>query len=228
MLSELRKGDLRLIVTRLPKDVVTQIKEHGLLLGGGFIRATIAGEAPSDIDLFGESKNQLDKVAKHLKEHRPGAYIHSSGNALTLVSLARMPIQFIHRWLFKSATECVESFDFTVAQAVVWYEDKEWHSTCHEDFYVDLAARRLTYCAPARNEDAGGSLLRVRKFLKRGYNIQAESLAKVLARLYRAVDWKKIEDEEGAAKIIHSLLLEVDPLHLVDGLDVVDEHSDET
>jgi len=225
MPSELRKDDLRLIVTRLPKDIRKLIMERGLLLGGGFIRATIAGEKPSDVDLFGATKDQLEAASRKLNADRPGSRFHSSKNAFTVLTGSRMPVQFIHRWLFTSAVECTDSFDFTVAQAVVWSENDEWKSTCHSDFYADLAARRLTYCSPKRNEDAGGSLLRVRKFLSRGYNIQAPSFAAVIARLCSAVEWAKIQDEEQSAKVLCGLLREVDPLIAVDGLDLVDEHE---
>ena len=39
-----------------------------------------------------------------------------------------------------------------------------------DEFYPDLAARRLVYTAPVRDEEAGGSLLRVRKFIERKDN----------------------------------------------------------
>ncbi|HBA72305.1 MAG TPA: hypothetical protein DCZ63_09000 [Geobacter sp.] len=224
-MNELTVQDLSLVVSRLPKDVVKMIKERGLILGGGFIRATIAGEKPSDIDLFGKSKEQLEAAARALADDRFRAKFHETKNAFSVFSGVRMPVQFIFRWLFDTPDACMSSFDFTVAQAAVWFEDEHWHSVCHAQFYSDLAARRLTYTSPIRNEDAGGSLLRVRKFLARGYNIQAQSLAAVTARLFMAVEWGKIQTEEDASLILCGLLREVDPLTVVDGIDIVDEHE---
>ena len=63
---ELRKQDLQHVVSRLPKDVTKLIKERALFLGGGFVRATIAGEKPADIDLFGATKDQLEAAARAL------------------------------------------------------------------------------------------------------------------------------------------------------------------
>jgi hypothetical protein len=79
----------------------------------------------------------------------------------------------------------------------------------------------LVYTYPVRIEDAGGSFLRVRKFLSRGYNIQSESLAGVTARLCLGVDeiretMKRIvrgsDAEYWLSKLLQSLMLEVDPL----------------
>lgn len=217
--------DLHFVVSRLPLDVKKLICERGLILGGGFVRATIAGEKPSDIDLFGASKDQLEAAGRALSDSRKGSRFHASKNAFTVLSGSRMPVQLIHRWLFADPRSCMESFDFTIAQAVVWFESERWKSSCAPSFYSDLAARRLWYTSPKRNEDAGGSLLRVRKFLARGYNIQAPSLAAVVARLCMGVDWNRVSTENQATKVLCGLLREVDPLIAIDGVDLVDEHE---
>jgi len=231
---ELRKQDLQHVVSRLPRDTVKLIKERGLFLGGGFVRATIAGEKPADIDLFGATKDQLEAAARALADDRKGARLHASKNAFTVLSGSRMPVQMIFRWLYTAPEDLMKSFDFTVAQAIIWFaknsegDGGRWLSCCHDDFYPDLAARRLVYCSPVRNEDAGGSILRVRKFLARGYNIQAPALAAVIARLVSKVelnDPATLKDEPYITKIITGLLREVDPLVAVDGIDLVDEHE---
>lgn len=225
-MNKLINSDLQLIVSRLPRDVAKILKERGIILGGGFLRATIAGEKPADIDLFGKTKEQLEAAALVLEKERFGSKLHRSKNAFTVLSGTRMPVQFIHRWLFETPDACMDSFDFTVAQAVIWFQDGAWHSCCHDRFYIDLAARRLTYCAPVRNEDAGGSLLRVRKFLSRGYNIQAPALAAVLARLCMGVaEFRNVSDEARTTQVLCGLLREVDPLVAIDGIDLVDEHE---
>ena len=94
-----------------------------------------------------------------------------------------------------------------------------------DDFYSDLAAKRLVYRAPQRNEDAGGSILRVLKFYQRGFRIPLDSLGAVIARLVNQIDPAAIEAgihhgddllgktiEERWAHIITSKLHEVDPM----------------
>lgn len=226
-MNKLTKGDLQLVVSRIPKDVRTMLTEQPLFVGGGFIRETIAGNPVSDIDMFGDTKEGLVASANYLASRRDGAKMHTTPNAITVIAHPRLPVQFITRWLFDNAGDLVNSFDFTVCQAVVWFDrkNKTWKSSVSEAFYPDLAARRLTYTFPVREEEAGGSMLRVRKFLQRGWNIQAWALAGVIARVAIAARVGPDTDEQSATHAISRKLIEVDPLLLIDGFEPVDEHE---
>lgn len=228
-MNVLTDSDLRFVVSRIPKDVRTTIMNHRVILAGGFIRGTIAGEKISDVDLFVPDKQVAELCAMELALARKGR-MHRTDNAITVLSPPRYPVQFITRWVFNSAEEVSASFDFTVCQAAIWFEDKQWRSVCSPEFYPDLAARRLVYTMPKRNEDAGGSMLRVLKYVKRGYSIQAESLAGVVTRMARGVDLAKLSDleqcdERDVARMFSNILREVDPLTIIDGFDLVDEHE---
>jgi hypothetical protein len=226
MMQTLTTGDLHLVVRRLPKDVAKLVKDEGLIVGGGFIRSTIAGEKPSDIDIFGPDKKRLEGHARRLAIRRDTRY-NKTPNATTVLTPNRIPIQFVTRWIFEAPADVVHSFDFTVCMASIWYDaaTAHWKSFIGNEFYPDLAARRLVYTSPQRNEDAGGSLMRVRKFLARGYNIQAPSLGAVVARLVMALKNRGEMDEEFMGQVLTGLLREVDPLVIIDGIDLVDEHE---
>jgi hypothetical protein len=232
--TELTDNDLRYVVTRLPRDVRDLLTQNPnkLFLGGGFIRATIAGETPSDIDLFGPDRDFLDAVASLLASRREGSKVHKSKNAITLLTHDRLPVQFITRWTFNDAASLVASFDFTVCQAAIYRGGKgqsndPWRSATGAGFYVDLAGRHLVYTNPVREEEAGGSMLRVIKYVKRGYTIQVSSLGQVIARLADKVDYSKDLGRVNTGQVIAGMLREVDPLLVVDGLDVVDDHEPE-
>ena len=226
----LTKSDLNFVLSRCPRDVTRLLKDNPgtLFLAGGFIRSVIAGEKPSDIDLFGTTHGDLLRIAKDLTWERKGRYFETK-NAITVLSHPRFPVQFITRWLFTDPIALVKSFDFTICQAVIWIEAGYFKSVISPAFYSDLAARRLCYNFPQRQEEAGGSLMRVIKFLKKGYTIQAPSLAGVVARLMLACDFEEaiLENEREAwmAQVITGLLREVDPLIVVDGVDFLDEHE---
>ena len=233
-MNNLSKNDIHFVVSRLPKDIRELMQKDQVFLGGGFLRATIAGEKPSDIDLFGPSEEILDNCANKLVANRPGARKIRTKNAITIYQSPRLPVQFITRWMFDDPVRLAESFDFTISQAVIWYNrtpvqvDTRWLSWTAEDFYADLAARRLVYTQPKRNEDAGGSLMRVRKFLGRGYNIQVPALAAVLARLVSGVDAGRVDvkDEVATSRVLEGLLREVDPLTIIDGEPITDGDVD--
>lgn len=243
-MNELTSTDLRFVVSRIPKDVREIMKNNQIFLAGGFIRAVIAGEAPSDLDLLGPDKMLLENLALTLSQSRQGR-VYKTDNAITVLSPPRKPVQFVHRWLYSDAEKLISEFDFTVVQVAVYWEDDQWRSVCSPRFYPDLAARRLTYTHPQRHEDAGGSMLRVIKYVKRGYNIQAPSLAGVVSRLVAGVNLKKefdgsraivskafkdgemgeVVSEHYSRKFLCALLREVDPLTVVDGVEFVDEHE---
>jgi hypothetical protein len=247
-MESLSHNDLNFVLMRCPKDIVKLLKDNAgkLFLAGGFIRATIAGEKPADIDLFGTTKEDLLRIAKDLTLERKGRFFETQ-NAITVLAPPRFPVQFITRWVFGVPGTLISSFDFTVCQAVIWAERSlipttpeitpepgkaieakevyKFHSLCSDSFYPDLAARRLVYTHPVRNEEAGGSLMRVIKFVKKGYTVQAPTIAGVVARLTMSAEFKERSDERWRTQVLTGLLREVDPLTIIDGVDFVDEHE---
>lgn len=222
--SQLASVDLRSIVRRLPKETRSLLEKHpgDLFLAGGFIRAVIAGEPVSDIDLFVPHKSAADILCNELVASSGTRGVHKTANANTV--LAKPPVQFIHRWTFAKPEDAINSFDFTIASAAIWYEGKEpggkWCSVCHASFYADLASKRLIYTCPSRNEDAGGSMLRVLKFLGRGYRIPLDSIAAVMARLMMGVSLHAMTTRDGdwvpdaepfLTRVLCGKLVEVDP-----------------
>lgn len=211
-MRRLNDHDLKWAVRRLPYDVRKLMITHGMkvMLAGGYIRSIIANEPINDIDLFGPSKDYAEACAKELAgEH---GRLHTTQYAISVSTMKPM-VQFIHRWTYEEPRALIESFDFTIASAAMWwsFEEQQWKSLCDESFYEDLAAKRLVYRRPERNEDAGGSFLRVLKFYQKGYRIPLDSLAAVIERLDRGVDRQKGDTREFYEKVIHGLLREVDP-----------------
>ncbi len=230
-MANLTFDDMHRALGFLPKDIIKMMKAHPIFLAGGYIRAHIAGEDATDIDLFGETKEACDTFASALAADR-NVTPYRTRNAFTIIAPPRVPVQFIHRWTFSEAAALIESFDFTVARACIWFDRKAgaWQSAADPQFYPDLAARRLRYCFPVRNEDAGGSLLRVQKFIKRGYDISPEQFANVIARLLGGVReesgfWSSSEDASG--KVLAGLLRQVDPMTIIDGLHPSDDSMEE-
>lgn len=223
MLS-LNEFDLSFIKRRMPKKLLKLLKDHPgeVFVAGGFIRACVAGEKVNDIDCFVTSKEAANILSSRLVPASGKTF--RTENAVTVSGLP-YPVQFIHRWTFDTPAACVESFDFTVARAAVWYDYdvhgfQKMRSICDDSFYQDLAAKRLVYRCPELIEEAGGSMLRVLKFYQRGYRIPLDSLSAVMARLAVAVDDEKLHGsmmahddtrEQAIARIYHGLLREVDP-----------------
>lgn len=214
-MTTLSPYDLYWCWRRLPFAVRDAMKAHGpkLVVAGGYIRACIANEDVNDIDFFSPSKDIAQTIAESLKKDRK---IIETDNAFTVIGHA-FPLQFIHRWTFEKPADVIPSFDFTVARAAFWHDGENFVSMCDDSFYADLAAKRLVYCSPVREEEAGGSMLRVLKFYQRGYRIPLDSLGAVMARMAMKLRWDEIEGRDAAdtearaATVLTALLVEVDP-----------------
>ena len=216
---QLLTEDLVWCVNRLPKLLRKLMKErpNKLVVAGGFIRSCIANEEVNDIDVFSPSVEEAQLCVSILKLAGPDVLkVVKTENALT-VCTKPYPIQFIHKWVYAKPEEVIPSFDFTIARAAIWFDGTNWVSACDNRFYLDLAAKRLVYCSPIRNEAAGGSMLRVLKFYQRGYRIPLDSMGAVIARLMQPIDMAALNDrpaeerEKQLAKVLTGLLREVDP-----------------
>lgn len=220
-MDELALYDVQWTARRLPRDLKAMMKREGpkVFVAGGYIRSCVANETVNDIDVFTATKEDAERLAQELAGDRKP---YATDNAYT-VTARRVSVQFIHRWSFKDPYFAMESFDFTIAKAALWWSDAKndtgWRSACDERFYADLAAKRLVYTSPVRNEDAGGSILRVLKFYQRGYRIPLDSMGAVIARLVQGVDFAQLQasrfgatGERGLAQVLTGLLREVDPL----------------
>ncbi|GAB3024604.1 hypothetical protein GCM10027051_31610 [Niabella terrae] len=185
-----------------------------IFVGGGYLRSVVAGEPVHDVDVFVPSK-EIALVIAGLLTDDPEDIIKTD-NALTIKG--KTTIQVIHRWVFDKMEDVSNSFDYTVCCAVIGASYNEsgiarYDSYCDDRFYVDLAAKRLVYRSPVRNEDAGGSMLRLLKYYVKGYRVPLDSVGAIIARLIQAIDTDRtpINNEAKVAEVITGLLREVDP-----------------
>lgn len=203
--TTLNQHDLQWIIRRIPEKVKSAMKKHPLsyIIGGGFIRAIIAGEQISDLDIFANTKEAADELVKELVGNGKK---FETPNAVGVV-IGGMPVQVIHRWTFDCSSAMLDHFDFTIAKACVYLtQTGTWMSLCHQDYYADVAAKRLVFTG---SDEPGASLLRVLKFSRRGYNIPIRDLASVLGALSEQVE----QGKEPWANRYSRKLIEVDPMN---------------
>lgn len=248
---ELTGDDLHNVIRSLPKVVRDAIVTHNAILAGGYIREIVAGRCPSDIDLFvgpitgnvdmtltsvDPAQSLADFIVETLRakderfpDNPPRKVVRfETKNAITILTRSMLPIQIITRWRFTDCRLVVDSFDFTVCRAAVYFDREQQciRSIVDPAFYSDLAGNRLRYVAPERIEEAGGSIIRMKKFMSRGYKVDLLSIAKLMARVYSGFDKDALHDrlfgdrgfggveggEEGwYTQLILGLLREVDP-----------------
>lgn len=236
-MEPINQYDLNWAVRRLQKPVRDILKKYPIMVGGGYIRSIVTNSPVNDVDLFVADKDLAKTWAMELVDGNEKKLIETD-NAITIPAM-RPTVQFITRWLYERPEDVLSSFDFTICQAVFWHErdladpdddldddgdDKHpgrWRSMVTPAFYPDLAARRLVYTVPIREEEPGGSMLRVLKYYQGGFRMPLSSLANVITRLVGGVEFdgdRNVLDRDGSrinpeqfAKIIKGLLVEVDP-----------------
>ena len=218
-MKTLEREDVRRCLLEIPSQI-REAMDESVFLAGGFIRSVISGEPVNDLDFHTNSTQSrlASDLAKIYKTQ-----MQSTQNAHTILAVGMPDIQVIRRWVFSSLEDCIRSFDYTIAQAGIVKTKTGWRGVCCDRFYRDVAAKRLIYTAPDREEDAGGSLLRALKFAKRGYHISPEDLSKVIARALRGLRLEGRSEAE-VSRLISPVLREVDPLVRI-GTDLVDEHT---
>lgn len=221
---------------RAPRALISVMKRSEwagkVFVGGGFLRSIVTRDDINDVDVFVSSKAEAEELARDIIRMSPESWaapkirqeagVIITDNAITLT--AKEPkIQIIHRWVFKRGQDVADSFDFTCCCAVFWYNLLDhsapgWQSYCDPRFYPDVAAKRLVYRSPIRNEEAGGSALRLLKYYRKGYCAPIDSFAAVLARLMAGVEgigvWDRVNgklDEARLTLVLTGLLREVDP-----------------
>ena len=210
---KLDEQDLRWALLRMPMKLKEVMRDpewaDKVFVGGGFLRSIVSNEPVNDVDIFVKSKQEAELLAFKLRYDKND--IIKTENAYTIKG--KMVMQVIHRWVFEKPEDVSNSFDFTICCAVIYFDGKEFRSFCDERFYTDLAAKRIIYRKPIRNEDAGGSMLRVLKYYQKGYRIPLDSLGAVIARLVKALDPEKsdLSDEMQVGKVLTGLLRQVDP-----------------
>lgn len=220
MAISMRAQDVEFVVGRLPADVVKMLKANGsrICVAGGFIRSVIAGEAPKDLDLFANYQANERELAKALAAERK-VEVFVSENALTVPDHG-LSVQFVTRWHYMDANveHVLEHFDFTICRGLVYFDGEVWRGLIGDDFYADLAARRLVYTRPS-DAEPGGTLLRLVKFLQRGYNVQAPTIAEIVAKLAGDIANTRPNAEPDydyvPADVVLSKLREVDPSTIV-------------
>lgn len=212
--EELDEHDLRRLERALPRAVLLVLQRHDdVRVAGGFIRSVVAGEEVNDVDVFparsDDAQSLADEIARtpFLVGAAP-AHVLKTLNAMTVLS--DPVVQVIHRWEAATPTELLDGFDFTVGAACVWWEGGRLRSLVHPRFYRDLAARRLTFISPVDGDEAGGSILRVAKFSKRGYRASAYQVARIIAAIIEEAQ-KKTQHGGPLSRTAMRLIREVDP-----------------
>jgi len=190
-MTVLHPDDVQACRDLLPDSLLNEMKKLGnrVFVAGGCIRAVVARESVNDIDVFTEATIDADKLARKISIHcdpddsfsTVEEDIHKTEYSWT-IDTKPIQVQIIRAWNYATAQKVIDSFDFTISQAAIWWENGSWNSVCSNTFYSDLAARRIRYTGNPVLDGANplNSALRVLKFYELGYVIDGFSYKQVV------------------------------------------------
>jgi len=182
-------GEIRFIMSFVPGELQEVMKEFHLILAGGFIRDAIAGIRPNDIDLWCNSDDRCSMAAMSYVA-RIGGDIGWGDFAGTVTKPEHFPVAFIYARPYATPEALIDSFDYSVCRAAIWFNGDFWESMVDVGFKQDVAGRRLSY-RDGRREEVNRDLVvqRLYKLIRKGYTPYWWSLEEMVIR------WKE-EDRD--------------------------------
>lgn len=156
-----------------------RMRENGkeMVLAGGYIRDTLLGVTPKDVDIFG-TKATCQDVATALTPGDIDTPMVIRKNSLTL-EIGTRTYQFIHKFKFSGPEQLLDQFDYSIARAGIWYDrsGKKWTGTCWNSWEEDALAKRLLFLDKTPELE---SIVRLLSFTRRGYSVDSLSLSRIL------------------------------------------------
>lgn len=142
-----------------------------IFIAGGAIRDLLLGAPrPRDIDIYFTDEKSFNNFAGLLKKKYYSSRIRNTKNSEVFDMKKGWPnIDLVKIEFFPTPEHVIQSFDFTVCCCAM---DKD-AMYIHNDFFTDLLSRQLRENNFVRPNQ---TLMRLVKFLKRGFNVSPETL----------------------------------------------------
>lgn len=210
----LRKYENKLL-RNLGNDAVELFKSTNAIIAGGAITSIFSGSEINDYDIYFRTKKDIITFIRNAfcnegdendeNEVYPlseedfldiGMYefvcVNQTSRSITFTHNG-LNIQLIHFDYYNTAYDIFENYDFHINMGA--YDFKLNQFVLHDDFLTSIAGRRLTFNTGTRYPIM--SMLRISKYLDRGYNISKKEMFKVgLAIANLNIDsWDTLEDQ---------------------------------
>lgn len=177
----------------------------GCYLAGGAILSIVTKNEISDYDIYPKTKKDMIEILRDLIEEEQCFIVNISNRAITLKSNIvkksngeRVIIQIMTFDEFSNPDVIFDTFDFTVCMAA--YDLDHGQYNFHPSFYPDVASRTLRF--NNKTKYPLNSLLRVKKYQEKGFNISKSELIKIaltIANKSNINSWSDLENQIGGS-----------------------------
>jgi len=148
---------------------------EGWYLAGGACTSAFSRTKINDLDIFFRTQDDLSKALSEFTANKDAKLKYSTDNAVSY-RVNGKKVQLIKKQGFVGTPEeVIPHFDFTVAMCAFVPDKNEFH---YDDKFMEhLAARTLVYNPDSKNPLS--TMVRVKKFIARGYSISGVELVKL-------------------------------------------------
>lgn len=157
------------------------------MIGGGCIRDYFTSKKVTDIDIFTTNQYSVRKILRFFADSK--AEVILNNHKVTKVILNDITYDII-KLNFDNAVSLIENFDFTVTQFVI----DDTHSFYYtREAFVDLAKKQLMLANLPYPES---TMLRVIKYMNKGFKICNEEMNKIIFKLKATGDITNYDKEK--------------------------------
>lgn len=158
----------------------TLLKAHKCILAGGALTSIFSRQEINDFDIYFRNYGYMYRFVSEMfgfgfgmvemDSHEVSA-VHITDKSISCAK----GLQLITVNAYETHEEIFKSFDFTINMAAYCFDKEEFFF--HPDFFKDLAQRKLVFNAGTSFPFM--SLVRVEKYINRGYSISKQELMKL-------------------------------------------------
>lgn len=179
----------------------------GCIIAGGAITSIFSGKDINDVDVYFKDYNSLMIVLKNLFNNddlEDADFYDLSSHSLIFTNMTKksilfmkdgLNVQLIYFKFFKDAQEIFDTFDFTINMGA--YDCAKGDFVLHPNFLKDVAQRQLMVNTNTAFPII--SLLRVDKYIKRGYKISRKDFVGLCLAVNKLniTSWEEAADAIG-------------------------------
>jgi hypothetical protein len=173
--------DYKRVFDTIPLIIREQLGTNDIVIAGGFIRDSLLGLSPSDIDIFVKTKDLANQLASDVAYGHQGLGITETSCSFTLINNGLI-IQYVYCRPFTTPESLINEFDFRccgVAFSNIGNKTTALVSKV-EGFEQDTRDRRLVFRCANYNKGNLGALTRAFKFTAKGWFLSEEEMAKIV------------------------------------------------
>jgi hypothetical protein len=174
------------------KKLEKYLKWHRGFIAGGCFRNIFNNEPIKDIDIFFEKECHMEVAREIFKNSSEYKLAYETANAIAFEDIeTRLIIELVKK-RFGKPEDILKSFDFTICQFALYYEDDEFGFSdtykvwFHEKYFEHLHLKKLVMeCIPQNPVSTFDRLFRYTKY---GYKVSRELKGQIINELRNSTE----------------------------------------